>query len=926
MGKESEILRQLLKDGIENPQFDPASFNEKVLFKVLEKDQLEFLIKAVRQEMKSSRDDSARAILRLLLCRIFKEKNKYEEIRKEARRALKEKGLQNRLRAYAYIMIARSYIDQADLSNAETFCKKALGFITEEDSATFALMQNTIGVTHGMQGRQALALEYFQSARRAWEKVGDSEMVFDAIHNIAITLTRLGRQKDAIQGFEEVLDFARKLENNTYIAYALANLAEKLIEREEYKKALDRLEEALNLFEELDHKNMYSYCHVRFARTYQGLGENKRALSHAKKAVAFADETGRKMHIAVANEILGYIMARQGDPQAEMQLMKSFKLNEELQTGGQGGPLALLEYGKLLISKGDMGGAEYVADVIEYLKKQSSIPVYKRLLKEAEEVFETVPEESRPIREVAPELDRKSLRKILEISKEINSETELSSALELVVDAAISISGAERGLITIGNNGKLRFSAVMNFGGEIAKDPSYQFISTIAGRVIEDGKALIVSDVRNSKELSAVAADIPEELKTVFAFPLSVESKTVGTVYLDSRFAVIELPEILVDMLLAVTEQAAIIMDKIRRYEEVSKLSAQLEKKVERQDIELKETLSTLENKQNELEDRYAYSSIIGRGAKMRDVFTLLEKVAESALPVCIYGESGTGKELAARAVHYNGPRKEKHFVAINCASIPENLLETELFGHEKGAFTGAFATKKGLFELADGGTIMLDEIGDMSEAMQAKLLRVAEEEEIRRIGGSRPIKIDVRIISASNKRLQDLVEAGAFREDLFYRLSVLQMTLPPLRERKEDIPLLVEHIWERASGAQMQATPEEKSAFLGTLMEYSWPGNVRELENEINRIVSLGEGSVRIDLISGHILESAAGEGASGSPYPPEAELRLPVVEKALIIRALNDSNGNKSKAASLLEIPRSTLLDRIKKYGISIQRRISM
>lgn len=280
-----------------------------------------------------------------------------------------------------------------------------------------------------------------------------------------------------------------------------------------------------------------------------------------------------------------------------------------------------------------------------------------------------------------------------------------------------------------------------------------------------------------------------------------------------------------------------------------------------------------------------------------------------------ILGESGTGKELIARAIHYNSSRKDKPLITVNCPSIPDNLLESELFGHVKGAFTGAIKDRKGKFELANGGTIFLDEIGDLREDVQAKLLRVLQEHEIERLGDSKTIKVDVRIIAATNKRLEKLVQEGEFREDLYYRLSVVPITIPPLRERKEEIPYLVDFFLTRYMGdRKFVIEPEVYSA----LQEYDWPGNVRELENAIERAVVLAaDNRITVESLPVH-FQAPEKKGTSDPVKLPQEDFSLEAVEKQAILEALERADGNRSQAARLLKVPRHVLLYRLKKLGI--------
>ena len=308
------------------------------------------------------------------------------------------------------------------------------------------------------------------------------------------------------------------------------------------------------------------------------------------------------------------------------------------------------------------------------------------------------------------------------------------------------------------------------------------------------------------------------------------------------------------------------------------------------------------------------FPEIIGESSLMRGLFNQILKVASADATVLIMGESGTGKELVADSIFKNSLRRNNPFVKLNCVAIPEGLLESELFGHEKGAFTGAVARKRGKFELADGGTIFLDEIGDMTLATQAKLLRVLQEKTFERVGGNRPIKVDVRFIAATNKNLVELIKARKFREDLYYRLNVFSMVLPPLRERRKDIPLLVEHFLE---SAPRKVTMSQMA--LERLLIYAWPGNVRELENTIERASLMAEGGV----IEAFNIPSNVSFSITTTDFEKEDAIddRLGKIEKRMILDALIKTGGSQTKAAQLLGIKERSLWHRIKKYSIAVK-----
>ena len=320
-----------------------------------------------------------------------------------------------------------------------------------------------------------------------------------------------------------------------------------------------------------------------------------------------------------------------------------------------------------------------------------------------------------------------------------------------------------------------------------------------------------------------------------------------------------------------------------------------------------------------ELITKYKLENIVGRSPKMLQVYKTIARVAESRATVLIVGESGTGKELVARAIHYNSARASKPFVAVDCGSLAETLLESELFGHVRGAFTGAVTSKKGLFEEADGGTCFLDEVGDISLAMQAKLLRVLQEHEIKRVGETEPVRIDVRIVAATNKNLEQLVAERKFREDLFYRLNVVSIRLPSLRERLEDLPLLADHFLRKYAGENEKLVPRISTEALDLMVNYLWPGNVREMENVLERAVTLSHHSV---ILPEDLPRRLRGEPSAAHIKSLPSHIPLSELEKLYIQKVLEETGGNKKKAADILGIDRRTLYRMAERFGLDIKR----
>ena len=335
-------------------------------------------------------------------------------------------------------------------------------------------------------------------------------------------------------------------------------------------------------------------------------------------------------------------------------------------------------------------------------------------------------------------------------------------------------------------------------------------------------------------------------------------------------------------------------------------------------EVEMEQMRAEVLRLRTELETTYRFGGIVGKSKNMQDVYALMERAAESDITVLLQGESGTGKELVSRLIHFNSQRKKGPFVAVNCAAIPETLIESELFGHERGAFTGAATRRIGQFERAQGGTVLLDEIGDMPMALQAKLLRVLQEWEIQRVGGAAAIPIDIRVIAATNRDLEGAVKAGEFRADLFYRLAAFPLLLPPLREHREDIPLLVAHFLKELADSANESVRGISPAALQRLLVYDWPGNVRELRNAIERALLL-ETTDRLQVGNlppqlAHLVPTPMDPGASVQPV-----LSMQEAEQQALVHALEASNRNMTKAAQVLNVNRTTLYRKLKKYGLA-------
>jgi transcriptional regulator with GAF, ATPase, and Fis domain len=498
----------------------------------------------------------------------------------------------------------------------------------------------------------------------------------------------------------------------------------------------------------------------------------------------------------------------------------------------------------------------------------------------------------------------------------------LKPLLEQVLDTMILWTGVERGLLLLrAPDGKLAPRAARNLARHDLTGEQLVLSQTIARRALAEGDAVVATDAFST--LGDLHASVHSlKLRSVLAVPLLARGEALGVVYLDDRvrkgaFGPRELAWVRVvasqaAMAVADARDAVLLRRAVRRAE---RARARVERMLSEREAELDVTRSQLALvREQPSETRYRYDEIVGRSEPIRELLRLVDRVTTSDVPVLLVGESGTGKELVARAMHRNGPRARRAFVSENCASVPEPLLESTLFGHVKGAFTGASAARAGLFEIADGGTLFLDEIGEMSLAMQVKLLRVLQESEVRALGGERVRPVNVRVIGATHRDLDAMVAAGGFREDLLYRLNVITLRVPPLRDRPEDVPLLVDHFVRKHSGDRKVRVTR---AALAKLTSFPWPGNVRQLENELRRALVLGEGTIDV----GDLSADLARAGAAGSVRPGtglDLRTRIDALETELVLEALTKTRGNQTRAARLLGLSRFGLQKMVKRLGI--------
>ncbi|BEQ14039.1 nif-specific transcriptional activator NifA [Desulfoferula mesophila] len=501
----------------------------------------------------------------------------------------------------------------------------------------------------------------------------------------------------------------------------------------------------------------------------------------------------------------------------------------------------------------------------------------------------------------------KELSLLFEISRTLERSMDLRDVVAPVLELISNHMGMMRGTITLLNRetGEILIEAAHGLSAKQRERGRYKLGEGVTGQVVQSGRAMVVEHIGDEPHFldrTGARSKLDKSDISFICVPIKLGNEVIGALSADRLF-----------------QNTVSLEEDVRLMSVIGSMIAQgvrLRQEVMEEQQRLREENDRL---QESLRDRFHPTNIIGKSKAMQMVYDLIAQVCQSNTTVLIRGESGTGKELVAHAIHYNSLRSAKPFIKVNCAALPESVIESELFGHEKGSFTGAHNQRKGRFELADGGTIFLDEVGDLSPATQVKLLRVLQEREFERVGGTETIKSDVRVIAATNRELEKLLETGTFRQDLYYRLNVFPIHVPPLRERGTDVLLLANHFAERFSEANGKTIRRISTPAIDMLMTYHWPGNVRELENYIERAVILSSDEV----IHGHNLPPTLQTAeASGTQHQGTLKSTLENVEKELIADALKNSRGNKALAARNLGISERLMGLRVKRYRIDPRR----
>ncbi len=808
----------------------------------------------------------------------------------------------------------------------------------QNDLHTVAAVALNLGGLLIEEGLYGEALTAFARAVHELGRLGAAAELGPALVNAANLFVELGDLAAARRALDRVLGLGA--EGRVSRAPATASFVEGDLARRrgEIDAAIGHYRRSAGLFNDVGQRSGAASASFAIAETLAGAGrlaDAKRALAEAERLHVTPPEPSDDPELARARALL--LLAEGGaggDASAALaaqldRLARQARARSRRPAAWRLAALAGQLWGRAGAAAEARVAFEFGRTVFEEVRMAT--PEHHRAAVESHPDTAWLSPEGRAGQGGAPgaraEAAESRLRRLLRINKRLNSELRLPRLLEMVLDTVIELTDAERGFILLEDeSGELNVKAARNIDQRTLETDELALSKSIARQAAAGGEPVVTIDAAGDDRFREALSVSDLHLRSVLAVPLVIKGRVAGTIYVDHRLRKGAFDQEDVRLVLDFAEQAAIALENARLLGELRRRERQVEALNRRLEAELaagREEISgikvELRENREALAVRYDYRNIIGRTPRMLDLFRLIDRITDTTLPVVIQGESGTGKELVARALHSNGPRRAQPFVGENCAAIPETLLESTLFGYARGAFTGADHDTRGLFEIADGGTLFLDEVGEMSPAMQGKLLRVLQEGEIRRVGAERTRKVDVRIVAATNRDLTRMVEEGKFRRDLFFRLNVAGISLPPLRERRDDIPLMVEHFLAKlaARDGRPAGKPIDPAA-MARLAAYRWPGNVRELENEVTRADALSGARITAADLAPRI-------GAADDPGVVATEdhdnlvlkPRVERLERSLVREALGRSGNNQTRAAELLGLSRFGLQKKLKRYN---------
>jgi transcriptional regulator with GAF, ATPase, and Fis domain/tetratricopeptide (TPR) repeat protein len=754
--------------------------------------------------------------------------------------------------------------------------------------------------------------------------------------NLANLEVRLGNLPSAVSLATRTLEICEQAELSHAAAMAALVLSEAQLERQDLQRAALAIERATQLLAGVDDRVAQAELALLTARLAAARG----AFRDATTALDSVDVDTGAAHIT---RRLAFWRARlrlaSGAPADELMM----ELAERAVTLAEGHPesywRALAVLARVYTRAGDTRVSEIQKrgrQALEALRARLPDVTTYQASASRRELASWIETMRCPTAQVGSQLSSVAYRRVLAINRRLAREHEIGPLLELIVDAAIELLGAERGFVVLRDGEGVRIAVARNFDRQSLEDGRQRISRSIASESLRMGETILTTNAQQDQRFAGIASVAMLKVRSVICVPLRGmardEDPIIGALYLDHRFQERAFTDDDVELCESFADQAAIALDNVRLFEQtreqerklaaqnerLERLNTQLQREAAQYAEEAEAALRRLREEGPTVGVGKGFERIVGCGDKLREALRLVDRFADTDVPVVIYGESGTGKELIARAIHERSSRAHKPFVSINCGAIPENLIESELFGYTKGAFSGAVRDKAGLLKAAEGGTLLLDEIGEMPLTMQVKLLRVLQEREYRPVGATSSVSADVRVVSASNENLEAQVADGRFREDLFYRLRVVEIRVPPLRERRGDIPMLVDHFCRQITGEPAEVRFSKDA--LARLLGHDWPGNVRELENEVRRALALADSRVELEDLSER-FQAIRASGAAILADTTRGSLKeiTEGFERQVLLATLRRTGWNVRQAARELGLSRAALYTRLNKFRIT-------
>ncbi|NUP11423.1 MAG: sigma 54-interacting transcriptional regulator [Polyangiaceae bacterium] len=840
-----------------------------------------------------------------------------------------------------------------DTSRAFDFARAALAFAKDSgDDGLVAHSLARLAAVHALSGAPEQARIHHELALEHADRSGDVASLPAFIANLATSEHATGRIDRAIEHYQQAAALARRLGRRGFWLAAMTNLAGLWTfvgARVEAARLLDEADETAQAIGDAVYGAQLRMLRAELVRDHDVVA----ALDLARTAQASFTKAGAERQALEAALLEAEIGVALGSVERSLAFVEQRRAAlDEAGLGARSALLVARGHAKndkaLLASRWAKSAADAAlalddrellaralfeqATALDAMTEGTGAALFDRAREEMSAVAASLPSGMRDRFLEAPERARvmrgrfrsapaestavlsPPARQLLGLVRRVLREGRESSVLEAAIDEAVTLTGAERASLVLARpRGAPEVAVARNMDRTSLRGPRFRFSRSVVERVIRSGETVVTASAPDDPELGKARSVMDLGLRSILCVPIRGPSSTLGAIYVDHRFergrfaeATVELVGALADIVGVALENARLVAEAERRAADLERSNEAIARENERRAAEVERLVAALEATRDERDETTrAQGGIVGRSHKLRLALDVAKRVAPSHLPVLIRGESGTGKELFARFVHARSGRSAGPFVAVNCGAVPESLLESELFGHKRGSFTGAVTDHAGLFRMADGGTLFLDEIGEMPLRMQTRLLRVLQEGEVRPLGGNANVRVDVRIVAATHRNLEEAVGAGTFREDLFYRLLGARVVLPSLRERREDIAEIAETILARLA-SQYGRRYELGRGGLDALLRHDWPGNVRELEQTLARAALLCEGG-RIDAASLDLYRP---------PTTRRAEIQA--FDRTLLEQALTAAKGNRTLAAKALGVSRVTFHRWMKRYGV--------